>query len=55
MNIDEHLVAGFSNEQAETPQKSKNLGSYFTMDEDHVSVKRFVGVLLNLMNEERRE
>jgi hypothetical protein len=25
------------------------------MDEDHVSVKRFVGVLLNLMNEERRE
>jgi hypothetical protein len=55
MNIDDHLVDGYSNEQAETRQKSKHLGSYFTMDGDHVSAKLFMGVLLNVMNEERRE
>jgi hypothetical protein len=53
MNIDQNVANDFSNEQTETPLETKHLGSYFTMDKDHVSVKPFVGVLLNRMNEER--
>jgi hypothetical protein len=47
VNVDEHMVGAFSNELAETSLEAQQLGSYHIQDEDHISFKPFLGVVLN--------